>query len=238
MKLPALPWGNRGRRPGEINLARRPFVNQRPVRRISVSMASAGLALLLVNLWLYVGYAAERRQNEGELRRIAGQIEQEGRRVVELRVTLAEADLGAQNALVVFLNQRIAERTFGWSVLFDRLSSLLPEDARLLSLTPRFGDDGRPGEPASSEIRLGLGGAARSSEAVLDLVDALFADPAFRDPDLHQETGLGGEVRFTLDVVYMPEVATTLADRAAAAAGEAEAAAGEAAGAPDGEAAR
>jgi Tfp pilus assembly protein PilN len=218
MRLPGIrrPAGPRA---GEINLARRPFVNERPVRRTALLLALAGLALLAVNLWLYFGYALERRHNEGELRQIVAGIDREQQRVTALRRTLAQADLGQQNALVSFLNERIAERTFGWSVLFDRLAGLLPADAHLISLSPQFAreDDRRRAgeEPGPVEVALAVQGSARDAGAVLELIDALFADPAFRDPDLHQESGLGGEVKFTLDVVYLPEVAEALASATA-----------------------
>jgi hypothetical protein len=61
-------------------------------------------------------------------------------------------------------------------------------------------------------FNLAIIGVARRPEAVLELLDALFADAAFRDPDLHQETFQSGEVRFTLDVVYLPKVAEALVD--------------------------
>lgn len=224
MSRPRRAWrlpgfGRRG--PAEVNLARRPFVNERPVRRAALLLLLAGLGLAALNLWLYTQYAIQRGANEGELNRLEAEIESEERRVVEVARQLAVADLTQQNELVVFLNQRIAERTFGWSVLFDRLEDLLPEDVRLLSLSPEEVDPqarrrapSAAGAAGASEMRFNLAitGVARQPEGVLELIDALFADAAFRDPDLHQETFQDGEVRFTLDVVYLPQVAEALVD--------------------------
>lgn len=224
MSRPRRTWrlpgfGRRG--PAEINLARRPFVNERPVRRAALLLLVAGLGLTALNLWLYTQYAIQRGANEGELNRLEAEIESEERRVTTLARQLAAADLTQQNDLVAFLNQRIAERTFGWSVLFDRLEDLLPEDVRLVSLSPSELDpQGRRRTVAAAntaganEMRFSLAitGVARQPEAVLELIDALFADAAFRDPDLHQETFQGGEVRFTLDVIYLPKVAEALVD--------------------------
>ncbi len=200
----------RRRGPAELNLARRPFVNQRPVRRIGLLMAAAAAVLLVVNLFLYIGYTTDRRHNARELRQIEAAIdaEQQGARRAAQR--LEQADLSRQNDLVAFLNQRIAARAFGWSVLFDRLSDLLPADVRLVSLSPSFTaakEAQGARAPVERRVNLGLQGTSRKPEAVLALVDALFADPAFRDPDLHQEATQGGEVHFTLDVAYLPEVA-------------------------------
>jgi hypothetical protein len=217
-RLPGL-----GRRaPAEINLARRPFVNERPVRRAALLLLVAGLGLTALNGWLYTRYAIQRGANEGELNRLEAEIESEERRVTALARQLGAADLTQQNELVAFLNQRIAERTFGWSVLFDRLEDLLPEDVRLVSLSPKEVDptERRAAAAATSaaaganEMRFNLAiiGVARRPEAVLELIDAFYADPAFREPDPHQETFQSGEVRFTLDVVYLPRVAEALLD--------------------------
>jgi Tfp pilus assembly protein PilN len=213
----------RRRGPAEVNLARRPFVNERPVRRAAMLLLAAGLALAAVNGWLYTRYVVQRGANEGELNRLEAEIESEERRATALARQLAAADLTQQNDLVVFLNQRIAERTFGWSVLFDRLEDLLPRDVRLVSLAPaevvppRASAGAAPvAVAAETRFNLAISGVARQPEAVLELIDALFADAAFRDPDLHQETFRTGEVQFTLDVIYLPRVAEALADGGAA----------------------
>lgn len=219
-------WRRRG--PAEINLAARPFVNERPVRRAALLLLVGGLLLAAANGWIYTRYVLQRTASAGELERVEAAIESEERQVARLAAELAAADLTQQNRLVEFLNQRIAERTFGWSVLFDRLEDLLPRDVRLVSLTPREAEGSqreraRAGEgtggAATAEQRfdLALVGVAREPEAVLELIDAMFADAAFRDPDLHQESFRAGEVQFTLDVVYLPAVAEALADGAATA---------------------
>ena len=234
---------------GGPNLARRPFVNQRPVRRIALLLLAVALVLLLADLWLYVGYARSRRATASELDAIEARIASEQQALAAAESTLDSASVDEQNGLVEFLNQRIAERTFGWSVLFDRLAGLLPDDVRLVSLAPSFfepepaaavrpraraaaaaaaGDTGQP----PREVRLALQGRARRSEAILELVDALFADPAFANPDLSREAEQGGEVAFSLTVTYLPQVAE---QRAAPGDGGAEAAAGGSDGESDGD---
>lgn len=205
-----------------LNLASRPFVNQRPVIRVSLLLAVAGALLLVLNLFLYVGYARTRTATASELRRIEARIDSEEAAVQRAADALAAADVEQQNELVTFLNDRIAERTFGWSVLFDRLAALLPGDVRLLSLAPRFvaGDEEQAATAADrslqQEVALRIQGEAKDGEEILTLVDALFADPAFRRPDLSSETVTqGNRVRFDLTVLYLPEEAEARADRAA-----------------------
>lgn len=228
--------GAAGLAPGGPNLARLPFVNQRPVRRVAVLLLAAAVVVLLVDLWLYVGYARSRSATASELDSIEARITTERQALNDAQRTLDSASVDEQNALVEFLNRRIAERTFGWSVLFDRLAVLLPDDVRLVSLAPSFfAPDEAPARPGaartaaapgaepSREVRLALQGRARRDDAILELVDALFADPAFTDPDLSREARQGGEVAFSLSVTYLPRVA----EGASAGGGEAPPPAGE-----------
>jgi len=210
------------------NLARRPFTNQRPVKRISLLLLVLGLALLLVDVWLYTSYARTRQATATELTEIEAAIVEERRAMNAAAARLQAAEVERQNELVRFMNQRIAERTFGWSVLFDRLALLLPEDVRVTNLAPSFEDveeRRRPGvevaaarAPASRQVKLGITALARDDEAILELLDALFADPAFERPNLSQETtSRTGEVQFQLTVTYLPAAAEELAGAAAAA---------------------
>jgi Tfp pilus assembly protein PilN len=216
------------------NLARRPFVNARPVARVALLLTAAGVLLLVLNLVLYVGYARTRRANATHLVQVEERIAAEAARVEAASSALTEADLERQNDLVDYLNQRIEERTFSWSVLFDRLATLLPGKVRLNSLTPRFvsqdDDDARRrrGPAPPRRVTLAMQGTARDGEAILELVDALFADPAFDGPDLNQEARQRGEVAFTLSVTYLPEVAEATRE------GAVESADGDGSGAGDG----
>lgn len=208
------------------NLARRPFTNQRPVKRISLLLLVLGLALLLVDVWLYTSYARTRQATASELTEIEAAIVEERRAMNAAADRLQAAEVERQNELVRFMNRRIAERTFGWSVLFDRLALLLPEDVRLVNLAPSFEEaearrlpTARGGEaPASRQVKLGISALARDDEAILELIDALFADPAFERPNLSREaTDNSGEVRFELSVTYLPAAAAELANAAQAA---------------------
>lgn len=198
------------------NLARRPFVNRRPVARLALLLGIAGVLLFVLNLYLYVDYVRTRSANAAELREIEASIAEESVALEEAEDELARTDLERQNELVRFLNRRIDERTFGWSVLFDRLADLLPNDVRIQTLAPSFSEwsatAGRAGaggadESVSEAVRLSIQGRARRAEAILELVDALFADPAFTDPNLLQESTDRGETSFGLTVVYLPAAA-------------------------------
>lgn len=194
-----------------LNLASEPFVNRRPLVRLSVLLWIAGIVLLAVNAWLFRDFLVGRGDVHARLQETRESIEMEERRIAALTEELASFDLAAQNEQVRYLNQRIAQRRFSWSRLFDRLAEVLPQDVRLRTLAPNTGRDDRgrttqrsDGPPlARGQVLLSIRGEARSDEAVLELVDALFADPAFEHPNLsRQATTDRGLVEFQLDAVY------------------------------------
>jgi hypothetical protein len=126
--------------------------------------------------------------------------------------------LAEQNEEVIFLNSRIAARAFPWSALFEDLGEVLPRGVRLFSLSPQEGQRRRTSgsrrpptpltamEPASGPRRvlLQMTGAAEDDEALLALLDRLFASSRFSAPSLPRETREGGMLRFVLEVYYLP----------------------------------
>jgi Tfp pilus assembly protein PilN len=201
---------------GALNLARRPFVNQRPVQRVSILLwVLAGLFLAL-NVFLYWSFLAGQEAKQGRLNETLAAIEEEEASIREIRGRLAGFDLEQQNELVSFLNLKIGERTFGWSRLFDHLAEVLPWQVRLLSLTPeplvperRSGTVRRRDQgPEDGRVLLTLVGQAQTDEALLELVDALFASPAFLHPNLSRESlDAQNLARFNLQVFYLPRSA-------------------------------
>ncbi len=203
-----------------LNLARRPFLNSRPVVRVSLLLWVLGLLLLLGNVslfWNYLSSSADKRQ---QIARGEEEIAKQRQAADQLQRRLDTIDLEQLNQQIDFLNQRIEERTFSWSLLIDRLVEVLPDDVRLNRLSPETGEKaglrGRrsPGAPRGGagrsdhprrQIPLTLTGETRSDEALMQFVENLFAHPAFADPNLmrdeRQENGL---VSFQLTVQYIP----------------------------------
>lgn len=204
------------RRAGGINLSSRPFVNSRPVVRATVLLWLFGALLVLWAGSRFFGYYAGQADQRQEIARIEEQMAGERRTIVALESQLAALAPDNQNERVAFLNRRIAERTFSWSLLFDHLAAVLPDNVRLLSLAPQFSlatprSGGRANAPSggpATETLVGLNiqGVAKSSEDILSLIDALFADAAFDRPNPHQESRQGNETSFSLSVVYRPAV--------------------------------
>lgn len=202
------------RRLEPLNLARRPFRNSRPVVRISLLLWLLGLLLLLGNVslfWSYLSGSADKRE---EITRGQREIEKQQQVAQQLQHRLDSLDLVRLNEQIDFLNQKIDERTFSWSLLLDRLVAVLPNDIRLSRLTPETEDkreQNRRSRPAArsrhaeGQVPLTIIGETRNDEALMRFVNNLFAHPAFAEPNLlREERQENNLVRFELTVQYIP----------------------------------
>jgi len=193
-----------------LNLARRPFTNARPVVRGAILLWILGAALFAGNVLLYRESLSGRTGKGAELVELEQQLDSTRLEPAELASELREIDLDQMNLQVQFLNERIGARTFGWSSLFDRLTEVLPNEVRLIRLSPRVADreaggialyDGAQEAPP---VELVIEGAARNERVIVKLVDALFAHPQFADVDLTREAReKGGEYVFSLEAKYL-----------------------------------
>jgi len=198
-------------KPIEMNLASRPFVNEQPVIRTSVLLWILGLALLALNVTLYYKHIEGKGEQRQLLREVDERLVEETVAIDRLRGELERLDLELQNEQVSFLNSQIAQRIFSWSALFDRLAEVVPAAIQMRGISPRIvvaaSADQRSRLTGSADevVQVDLHGTSRSPEAVLELVDALFAHPSFFDPDLTRESFAEGQPdNFVLSVVYLP----------------------------------
>ncbi|MEM7483126.1 MAG: hypothetical protein AAF481_18325 [Acidobacteriota bacterium] len=214
------------------NLAGRPFVNNQPVLRASIFLWIAALLLALLAAGLYWSYFSTREDRQTRIAQLERQIAEERTHISNLQDRLAAIDLENQNEAVDFLNERIRERTFGWSVLFDRLAGLQPDNVRVVSLSPRIPqqlrqtrrrrgrsrDAAGEADSAANKVPLQIQAIGRAPGSLEEMVDALFADAAFENPNPLQEARQGNQINFSLSVVYLPQVAAAEAEEALAAA--------------------
>lgn len=189
-----------------LNLARSPFVNRRPVRRLTVALWVVGAAVLLLNVFLIWSHRSGTVEGRAELTDSREAAEREVKVSRLLRDELASMDLASQNAHVDFLNQRIAQRAFPWSRLFDQMVEVMPAGVRLRSLRPGLGRARRGRRTVlDTQVHLSISAQAENGEAMLEFVDRLFAHPAFDRPNLKRESSSGSVVGFQLEVLYEPE---------------------------------
>jgi Tfp pilus assembly protein PilN len=200
------------RRGGSLNLARRPFINTRPVTRVSILLWLLGLLLLFGNVSLFWSYLQGSEDKRAQLENLQQEVQRKQQTVNQLEERLASLDLEEQNREVRFLNRQISERTFSWSLLFDRLAQVLPDDVRLTRLAPErksrrtVREEENEKEPADNRVQLIIQGESRSDEALYSFVDRLFAHPSFENPNISREAreDKGDVVEFDVQVVYIP----------------------------------
>lgn len=196
----------------DLNLAQLPFANLRPIRRAGILFWLACVVLVVVNVLAYWRHFS----GESETRERILEIEREEKAHTEtldrLRQELRNLDIANLNDRSTFVNQKIEQRTFSWSSLFDRLTEAQPGDVRLTSLTPSFSHERRSSRGSNQtiqagEVSLDIEGTAKSGEALLALVDAFFEHPSFRAPDLARESRREDQfLDFSLSVIYRPEI--------------------------------
>lgn len=193
-----------------LNLARRPFLNRRPVWRAALLLVALAGAVWLVDLVLY-GHSLIASRTLGQRRdEVHGWLQEERGRFNTLLGTTEFQGLTEYNRTVHQLNELIGERTFPWGRLFDQLSELMPPGVRLQRLSPareRRGQQrqsrGQGEADGARAVQLSIDGVAQSDEALYGFVDALFAAPTFETPVLDQESREEAGRTFTVQVQYL-----------------------------------
>ena len=201
---------------GSLNLSRRPFLNGRPVARAALLLWLLGAGLLLLNVWLFLGYFSGSADKRAEIAQGDEDIKREREAKQRLEGRLASMNLDELNEEIDFLNRKIAERTFSWSLLLDHLGEKMPDDVRLQSLTPvtasqagrrrTRGASSRRNRVDDGRVLLTIAGEARSDEAYLSFVQRLF-DAPFTEPNptgTSRDPEQGDLLRFNLTVDYLP----------------------------------
>jgi Tfp pilus assembly protein PilN len=194
-----------------LNLARRPFLNSRPVVRTAMLLWLLGALLLMGNVMLFWGYLSGSEEKRTELDSLTSEIETERARRDQLRERVAARDLEEYNREVQYLNRKIQERTFSWSLLFDNLARVLPNDVRITRLKPAgvvdTQADRRLTVAVDEGVTLQIQAEAKNEEAFLRFVDNLYTPP-FDYPDFTRDIEEeGGLLAFDLTVRYLPEAA-------------------------------
>jgi hypothetical protein len=206
------------RRRDSLNLSRRPFLNSRPVVRTALALWLLGLALLLGNVSLFWSYLSGSKDKRAEIAGREAAIAREREAIRQLEARLASFDLEQQNERIDFLNRRIAERTFSWSLLFDRIAEVLPNDVRLQRLTPatekrreaeRLRSAGvvRRDLPPDDRVSLTITGVAKTDEVLDQFVNRLFDHPSFGEdvnPTREVRDDETNYVAFEITVSYIP----------------------------------
>ncbi len=204
-----------------VNLARRPFLNAKPVVRTAAFLWILGAMLLAYNVWLYTRYLTGSASARAQLAEVAEELEHQEGRLDRAEERLKALDLFEQNEKVLYLNRLISQRTFPWSQLFEDLEDVLPRKVRLLNVSPnleveerrrrrrrRGGGNSQPVEAPKEWVNFRFNAVAATEKDMYAFLDNLY-DPegSFGRPVLANEAveAKNQELRFNLDVPYFPK---------------------------------
>jgi Tfp pilus assembly protein PilN len=181
-----------------LNLASRPYRDYRPVYAAVVLISLVTAFLMLSNIDTYLKYVHETRTQRTKIEQLDAQTAQENQRADQLQRQVAGIDFKALNTEVKYVNSQLAERAFSWSELLDRLERVLPKDVRIVTLTPAFDKNG--------VVHLEMTCVSKTTEGLVDTINALNRDQAFTQPFPHSENSENGVFGFSIGVQYHPEI--------------------------------
>jgi len=182
-----------------INLASRPFRNERPLTLLAVIGALALVAVSVQHALVLQELLAGRTSvADTEAERL-------GQELTTLRESLARLEVPEPGRELLahwrLVEELVDRRTFSWTGLFSLLEEVLPRDVRLVSISPRS---------EAREFRLELTAVARTQDVALGFFGQLEARPEFSQvyPQRLAEVDGGTELYVSMGY-HPPRVATS-----------------------------
>lgn len=192
-------------KPIHLNLATRPYRDYRPVYAVVVAMSLLAAFLMLYNVETYLRYIRDTESTRAKIAQIEAQAARERERADLAQQRIAGLDLTRLDQQTRFINAKLAERAFSWSTLLDELESVLADDVRLVSIGPRFEDDGT--------ITLTLFCESKTGDGMITTIRRMQNDPQFENPFPRVESVVeGGTYQFQLTTRYIPPSTTPASD--------------------------
>ena len=161
-------------KPIHLNLAARPYRDERPFIAVVVVSSLLIAFLTLMNFDAWYRYRNETRSTRAKIATLEQQTEQEQQRTQALNQKLRNVDVKRLALQTQFANARLAERGFSWSELLDHLERVLPDYVRIENINPSFRPDGMVG--------LSMQCTARDSDGLVKTLRVFGASPAAK-PD-------------------------------------------------------
>lgn len=186
-------------KPIHLNLAARPYRDERPFIAVVVAGSLLIAFLTLMNFDAWYRYRNETRSTRAKIDALQDQTRQEQQKTQALNQKLRTVDVRRLALQTQFANARLAERAFSWSELLDRLERVLPDYVRIENINPTFKPDGMVG--------LTMQCTARDADGLVKTMNQLNADPHFSSPFPNGEDHTDQGYRFVIRVDYRPSMA-------------------------------
>jgi Tfp pilus assembly protein PilN len=180
----------------DLNLAQRPLRNDPAFHAGFGAAAAVVLALMFYNGCATASYLRLTAQGRGQIERAEQTTVAYSTQAQQLKPRLQSRLQPALLREALLIRDLIVQRTFSWTLLFNQLERVVPDDVLLTAVQPKV-DRGI--------IELSLTGKARNSEAWRRLIDALETADVFHDAYPDNRLLKDGEIEFRLRVRYRPE---------------------------------
>jgi Tfp pilus assembly protein PilN len=183
-----------------LNLAQRPFRNERLALRV---FAAAAAVLIAITVWHAVVIRNLLPARTSERHREVEALEAEATKLREQARTLkTEAPPASTLAQWNLVKELVDRRAFSWTGLFARLEQLIPEGVRLTSISPSL---------RKGQVELEVEAAVRSREAGWEFVRVLEDGGDFHNVYPKSENGNA----FRYGIRYRPQKSPVLTAPAA-----------------------
>ena len=186
-------------KPLHLNLAARPYRDYRPY----IAVMAVGWLLVAVlaynNLDTWLRYQRDTKTTRDEIAALQRQTDVERTKLQNAEGRLRGVNVKLMAAQTAYVNARLAERAFSWSELLDRLERVLPDDVRLLSISPSFNKNGT--------VHLQLACVGKTGTSMVTAIDRFNRDQHFAGPFPSGEDNTGNGYAFGLSVDYRPTIA-------------------------------
>ncbi len=186
-----------------LNFARRPFRDYRPVYLVAGSAILVGAILFVINASLYGRFRADVADTREEIAWLQGRQARAVAAAEQARRALAAFELSDLAVESRGLLRLVEERKFSWTGFLSRLERVLPPEVRLSRLVPKFQNTG--------EVFVDIALVGRGPESVVRTIAALSRSPSFKTVELKTETRPEGKEGvpeghiFILTTVYEPQ---------------------------------
>ena len=182
-----------------LNLASRPYRNERPFIAVVVVSSLLIAFLTLMNFDSWYRYRNETQTTRAKIASLEQQAEQERVRTEAVNQKIRGVDVKLLAKQTQFANTQLAQRAFSWSELLDHLERVLPDYVRIETIIPSFSPNGL--------VHLTLQCVARDGDGLVNTLNRLNRNEHFSNPFPTNEDHTDQGYRFTIGVDYRPSIA-------------------------------
>ena len=119
-----------------VNLATRPFYNERLVTFIIAIVGVIALGVAAFSVQQIVSLSSKRTELRGRIEQANAATNRANVQAAEIRKSIDQRKLKGLAVNAALANRLIDERTFSWTVFFGLIGKTLPDDVRIDSVAP------------------------------------------------------------------------------------------------------